>query len=62
MFHKTASNLAEVWLFLVELLFQIFQEFPLESVDFFDVTKDGTKLLLVEHICPLTTLFDITLD
>lgn len=61
MFKEAAADLAQVWLFLVELLFQAFQELPLESVDLFNVAKDGTKLLLSEHVCPLTALFDVTL-
>lgn len=61
MFEETAANLAEVRLLFVKLLFQIFQELPLESVDIFNVAKDGTKLLLCEHVCPLAALLDITL-
>lgn len=48
-------------LFFVELLLQAFQELPLEPVDVFDVAEDGTKLLLSEHVRPLTALLDVTL-
>lgn len=61
MFKEAAANLAEVRLLLVELLLQALQELPLESVDLFNVAKDGAKLLLIEHVCPLTALFDVTL-
>lgn len=60
-FEEAAADLAEVRLLFVKLLFQVFQELPLESVDVFNVAKDGAKLLLVEHVCPLAALFDITL-
>lgn len=61
MFEEAAANLAEVRLLFVELLLQAFQELSLESVDLFNVAKDGTKLLFSEHVCPLAALFDITL-
>lgn len=60
-FEEAAADLAEVWLLFVELLLQTFQKLPLESVDFFNVAKDGTKLLFGEHVCPLAALFDVTL-
>lgn len=61
MFEEAAADLAEVRLLLVELLFQPFQELPLESVDLFNIAKDGAKLLFIEHVCPLAALFDVTL-
>lgn len=61
MFEEAAANLTEVRLLLVELLFQAFQELPLEPVDVFNVAKDGAKLLFVEHVGPLAALFDVTL-
>lgn len=61
MFEEAAADLAEVRLLLVELLFQAFQELPLESVDLLNVAKDGAKLLFSEHVCSLAALFDITL-
>lgn len=61
MLEETATNLAEVRLLFVELLLQAFQELSLESVDLFDIAKDGTKLLFSEHVGPLATLFDVTL-
>lgn len=61
MLEEAAAYLAEVRLLLVELLLQAFQELSLESVDVFNIAKDGTKLLFVEHVCPLAALFDITL-
>ncbi len=61
MFEEAAANLAEVRLLLVELLLQTFQELPLESVDLFNIAKDGTKLLFIEHVCPFAALFDVTL-
>ena len=61
MFEEAAANLAEVRLLLVELLLQAFQELPLESVDLFNIAKDGSKLILSEHVCSLTALFDVTL-
>lgn len=60
-FEEAAADLAEVRLLLVELLFQAFQELPLESVDLLNVAKDGAKLLFSEHVCSLAALFDITL-
>lgn len=62
MFKETAADLAEVGLLLVELFLQAFQKSPLESVDLFYVAKDCTDMLFREHICPLTTLFDVTLS
>ena len=61
MFQEAAADLTEVWLLLVELLLQAFQKLPLEPVDVFNVAKDGTKLLLSEHVGPLAALFDVTL-
>lgn len=61
MFKEAAADLAEVWLLLVELLLQPFQELPLEPVDLLNVAEDGTELLFCEHICPLAALFDVTL-
>lgn len=61
MFEEAAADLAEVRLLLVELLFQAFQELPLESVDLLNVAKDGAKLLFSEHVCSLAALSDITL-
>lgn len=61
MFEEAAADLAEVRLLLVELLFQAFQELPLESVDLLNIAKDGAKLLFSEHVCSLAALFDITL-
>lgn len=61
MFKEAAADLAEVWLLLVELLLQPFQELPLETVDLLNVAEDGTELLFCEHICPLAALFDVTL-
>lgn len=61
MFKEAATNLTQMWLLLVELLLEIFEELPLESVDLFDIPKDGTKLLFSEHVCPFAALFDVTL-
>ena len=61
MFKEAAANLTEMRLLLVELLLQAFEELPLEPVDLFNVAKDGTKLLLIEHVRPLAALFDVTL-
>lgn len=61
LFKKAAANLAQVWLFLVELLLQTFEELPLESVDLFNIAKDGMKLLFSEHVCPFAALFNVTL-
>lgn len=60
-FEEAAANLAEVRLLLVELLFQAFQELPLESVDLLNIAKDSAKLLFGEHVCSLAALFDVTL-
>lgn len=61
MFQEAAANLTEMRLLLVELLLQAFQELPLESVYVLNIAKDGPKLLLSEHICPLAALFYVTL-
>lgn len=61
MFKEAATNLTQMWLLLVELLLETFEEPPLESVDLFDIPKDGTKLLFSEHVCPFAALFDVTL-
>lgn len=61
MFKEAATNLTQMWLLLVELLLETFEELPLESVDLFDIPKDGTKLLFSEHVCPFAALFDVTL-
>lgn len=60
-FEEAATDLAEVRLLLVEFLLQVFQELPLESVDIFNISKDGAKLLFRKHVCPLAALFDVTL-
>lgn len=60
-FEEAAADLTDVRLLLVEFLLQAFQELPLESIDIFDVAKDGPKLLFSEHVCPLAALFDVTL-
>lgn len=62
MFKETTADLAEVGLVLVELFLQAFQKLPLESVDLFYIAKDCTDVLFSEHVCPLTTLFDVTLS
>lgn len=61
MFKEAATNLTQMWLLLVELLLETFEELPLESVDLFDIPKDGTKLLFSEHVCPFAALFDVAL-
>lgn len=58
---EAAANLAQVWLLLVELPLQVFQESLLEAVDVLDVPKDGTQLLLREHVRPLPALLDVPL-
>lgn len=62
MIQETTADLAEMWLLLVELFLQAFQKLPLESVDFLNVAKDSADMLLSEHVCPLTALFDVTLS
>lgn len=61
MFEEAGANFTEVWLLLVELLLQTFEELPLETVDLLDVAEDGPQLLLGEHVRSLAALFDVTL-
>lgn len=46
----------------VEFLLQGFEELLLKTVELIDVSKDSAQLLLGKHICPLPTLFYITLE
>lgn len=61
MLQEAGAQLTEMRSFPVELLLQGLDECLLAPVDVLDVAKDGTQLLLAEHVGALAALPDVAL-